>query len=283
MDIITLDRAITDKERAELLFQGHLLIYRNIEAMAELIDFSDHLLRTLLDGLEPITAQNHLCKETFLQRTGLAQTKFRTCDQPKQFFFKALAQCGVNLDEVFYDHFPMRIVPFDSKHNGAHRAAIGHHRDTWGSNIQCQQNWWAPIYPLEAERTIAFYPDYWQKPIANTTDSWNFSDFLAQRNKTQIERQVNYPSAPQPSESVDETGVVKVVIEPGDVLNFSSAHLHASVANSTAATRFSVEMRTVHKDDLNKKREAPNVDNHAQEPMYQWFRSILSKSPLMSP
>ena len=284
MKIIQLDQPIDDPQRATHLFRGELLVFRQIPAMQQLIDRTDTLLRNRLGGLEPARAQHQLSPEDFLQLTGEAQSEFRKSLWPKALFFEALQQCGVDLAETFYDHFPLRVVPCDrnndGSHNGAHRAAIGHHRDSWGANIHSQINWWAPIYPLETERTIAFYPDYWNKPLANNTASWRFENYLAERRKVPEERRSAYPSAPQPLEKVDESGVVKMVIAPGDILCFASAHLHASVPNSTDASRFSVEMRTIHHGDLQAGRAAPNVDNAATTPMYRWFRSIVDKRPL---
>lgn len=280
MKIITLDHPIDDRQRGQLLFEGHLLIYRQRSSMLELIDYTKSMLKIELADLEPTSAQRHLNTEQFLQATGAAQTRFRTDPKARQLFFQVLRECGVKTHSCYYDHFPLRVVPFCSSHTGAHRAAIAHHRDTWGSNIHSQQNWWAPIYTLSSERTIAIYPAYWHQAIANTTESWSFEEFLAARAKSEIERQVPYPSAPSPIQTVDESDVVKLVIEPGDVLNFASAQLHASVPNTTDATRYSVEMRTVHLSDLNANRQAPNIDNAASEPMYFWFKNIESKQKL---
>ncbi|WP_051559947.1 phytanoyl-CoA dioxygenase family protein [Marinobacterium jannaschii] len=284
MKIIQLDQPIDDPQRAEHLFRGELLVFRNIPAMRQLIDRTDQLLRDKLSGLDPVRAQHRLSPQDFLQLTGEVQSEFRKSQWPKDLFFAALQQCGVELSETFYDHFPLRVVPFDrdsdGSHNGAHRAAIGHHRDSWGANIFSQINWWAPIYSLEAERSIAFYPDYWDRPLANNTDSWCFEDYLAERRKVPEERRSAYPSAPQPLEVVDESGVEKILIEPGDILCFASAQLHASVPNSTDATRFSVEMRTINRQDLQAGRAAPNVDNAATTPMHRWFRGIVDKQPL---
>ncbi|WP_315982620.1 hypothetical protein [Aliamphritea spongicola] len=156
MDIIQLDQPISDAERAALLFAGHLLVYRQRPAMQRMIAYTRELLEDELQGLDPVTVQKHLSREEFLERVGAVQTRFRTSEDAKLIFFDVLRECGVTTEECYYDHFPLRVVPFDATHNGAHRAAIGHHRDTWGSNVQCQQNWWAPVFSLEAERTIAF-------------------------------------------------------------------------------------------------------------------------------
>ena len=54
-----------------------------------------------------------------------------------------------------------------------------------------------------------------------------------------------------------------MVVEPGDLLCFSGAHLHASVPNTSAEARVSVELRTVNRDDLEEGRGAPDLDGRA--------------------
>jgi ectoine hydroxylase-related dioxygenase (phytanoyl-CoA dioxygenase family) len=44
---------------------------------------------------------------------------------------------------------------------------------------------------------------------------------------------------------VDADDGVPVVIDPGEIIAFSSAHAHAGVANHTGLTRVSLETRTV--------------------------------------
>jgi len=282
MKITRLKQSLSDRERAVRLFDGELLIFQQRPAMLELIDVANQMLLEALDGLAPPTAQRTLTPEQFLQRTGRAQARFRKNRAVRTLFFEALRQCGVDTRRTCYDHFPMRIVPFDNSHDGALTAAIGHHRDSWGSNIHSQQNWWSPLYPLEPQRSITFYPDYWRRPLANTTDSWTFEKFLASRARSEVERAADYPSAPWPTEAVDESNAIQILLEPGDILSFASAHLHASAINTTNFTRFSVEMRTIGLTDIETGHTAPNVDNAAQQPMYNWFRMIEDETPLSS-
>ena len=280
MNIIRCNSPVSDKDRAEKNFKGDLLIYQNITAMHELIAYADQLLLDALDGIEPPKAQDHFSPDEFLKRTTKVQAYFRNSQAAKDLFFKALEQCGVDLNETYYDHFPMRIVPFDKSYDGAQCGVIGHHRDSWGSNIHSQINWWAPLYELEEDRTIAIYPDYWHKPIENNTSTWSHADYLKKRKEAEKELEVSYPSAPSPQAYVDESGVIKVMLTPGDIVSFASTHLHASVPNTTKFTRYSVEMRSMNKKDLTLNRTAPNVDNAATKPMYQWFKHILSKEKL---
>jgi len=280
MSIFHFNRPISDIERAERCFNGELLIFKNIAAMHDLIEFSDQLLKESLGDIEAIDAQQQFQPEAFLQRTGNAQKAFRTSQEAKALFFKAIEQCGVDLNHTYYDHFPMRIVPSDKAYDGANCGVISHHRDTWGSNIHSQINWWAPLYELEENRTIALYPDYWAKPIANDTATWSHLEFLKKRNEAPPERKGTYPSAPRPLAEVDESNMVKVMLAPGDVLCFASAHLHGSVPNTSQIPRFSVEMRTISKPDLVANRRAPNIDNAGEKHMYQWFRHIRNKEIL---
>lgn len=280
MQIIHSNQSMTDEERASILFSGDLIVYRQVSAMQDLCRYTDDFLRQGLSGHDPRTVQDQFSSSDYLHKMGILQKQFRTSHTPKTHFFRALVAVGVQPLSNYWDHFPLRVVPSRPSHEGAMRAGIGHHRDTWGSNIHSQINWWAPIYPLERERTIAFYPHYWDQPIANNTDSWSFQAYLANRKATPDERAVDYPSAPSPQAPIDESGVKKIVIEPGDILCFASAHLHASVPNTTEECRFSVEMRTVSLDNLQQQRTAPNVDNAASTPMYKWFKRIADREPL---
>ena len=282
MSISHSNHPISDKERAERCFSGELLVFKNIPAMQAMIKYSDALLTDALGGIKATEAQQQFLPEEFLQRTGNAQAQFRNSQEAKTLFFNVLAQCGVDLNNTYYDYFPMRIVPHDEDYNGAEYGEIGQHRDTWGSNIHSQINWWAPIYELEENRTIAVYPNYWNKPIANNTDTWSHLEYIKKRNETPAEREVSYPSAPSPQAKVDESNLIKVMLEAGDVLCFSSAHLHGSVPNTTEIPRYSVEMRTINKEDLKANRCAPNVDNAGKKHMYHWFKNIVSKEKLIT-
>ena len=279
MDIIQLDQPISDKERADYLFAGDIIVYKQQPAMHELIQYCHKLLHQALK-LDPVYAQQVLGKADFIAKTSQVQDDFKRDHKAKQLFFKVLKECGLDTQSAYYDHFPLRVVPANHQHNTSHRSSVSHHRDTWGSNLQAQQNWWAPIFPLSEERTIAFFPDYWSKPLANNTKSWSFDNYLAKRKVAQKQSEVGYPIAPTANEAVDESKIIKLIIEPGDVLNFASAHLHASVPNTTDTARFSVEMRTLSLADIYENRAAPNIDNEGTTPMYAWFKRIADDKKL---
>jgi hypothetical protein len=139
--------------------------------------------------------------------------------------------------------------------------------------VYAQTNWWAPIYPITPGRTIAFYPAYWSSPVENTSGDWDLEEIRSGRSSA--------PLVPEPTEPVDTASELRPVIEPGDLLCFSGAHLHASVPNSTGVARFSVEVRTVDaRDAAEDGRGAPNVDGEAPRVAKDWFRHVVDDTPL---
>lgn len=272
---------LTERERSNMLYDGQLLVFRQVPAMQELTVYTDKLLRQHLGECDPTTIQTRLNELNYLELMGRAQHEFRTDLKSKQLFFKALTQIGVNPESTYWDHFPLRAVPCGGTHSGGRCEAVDVHRDSWGANIQAQLNWWAPIYPLSPGRTMVFYPDYWRQPLPNDTATWSIDEYIRQRDLLpNKERAVGYSSVPLPTEPVKNSYVFPVIIEPGDILCFSSAHLHASGKNRSERTRFSVEMRTVNSHEVLGGYGAPNVDNAGVTPMYKWFRRISDNQSL---
>jgi hypothetical protein len=84
---------------------------------------------------------------------------------------------------------------------------------------------------------------------------------------------------PEPTATVDTASELRPVIEPGDLLCFSGAHLHASVPNTSGVARFSVEVRTADAGDAAGGRGAPNVDGEAPRVAAGWFRHVDAGTP----
>jgi hypothetical protein len=204
------------------------------------------------------------------------QRQVRGDEHARQLVGGALEEVGVDPQRTYWDRIRLRIVPpvAGDKEIGT----IGVHRDTWGSNVLSQTNWWLPVRPLASERTIAFFPSYWSRPIENTSASWDLDEIRARRRSG--ERDEDIPIVPEPTEPVDTEAELRVVIEPGDLLCFSGAHLHASVPNTTPETRCSVELRTVNVDDLARGRGAPDLDGRAPRVPLAWFKSMTDGRPL---
>ena len=80
--------------------------------------------------------------------------------------------------------------------------------------------------------------------------------------------------APRPLRPVDAEDGVPVVIEPGEIIAFSSAHAHVGVPNHTGLTRVSLETRTVSIADVRAGRGAPNIDGRGRWAAPGMFRRL---------
>lgn len=121
---------------------------------------------------------------------------------------------------------------------------------------------------------MAFYPELWHRPVANTSKSYNLAEILDQSRRGG-RNAVNADAAiPHLAEALDPASALPVVIPPGALIAFSGAHAHAGVPNSTGLTRLSLETRTVLIDDMGTARAAPNIDGDAPFMAPGWFRAV---------
>lgn len=266
-----LSAPLEDERRRELVYGGDLLVFKDVEPMAELCAFADRLIREELDTRDPTKAQFRLGKGDYLARVESLHKRFREHGDAKRLFLAALERIGVDLGSTCWDWLYLRVLPSGEEYASGRAAKLGFHRDTWSSNVYSQTNWWAPIYPISPGRTLAFYLEYWSRPLKNTSGGWDLDEVRARRRAGEPVALV-----PEPDEPVDSASELRVVVEPGDLLCFSGAHLHAAVPNATGLTRFSIEVRTVDATDAASDRGVPNVDGAAPRVAHGWFRHVTS-------
>jgi hypothetical protein len=271
--------ALEDGLRREFVYGGDLLVFKGVEPMAELCVLTDELAREALGVSEPVRAQCELDREDYLGRIGALQKRYREHPRVKELFLAALECVGVDLRQTCWDWVHLRVLPYGGGKTDRRTARLGIHRDTWASNVYTQTNWWAPVYPITPGRTIAFYPGYWNKAIANTSSDWDLEE-IRDRRRSEATPKKPIPVVPEPTEPVDPASELRMVIEPGDLLCFSGAHLHAGAPNTTGVARFSVEVRTVDARDAAGGRGAPNVDGAAPRVALDWFRCAVDGTPL---
>ena len=264
------------------VFAGNLLLFAPSPAMRNLLAQVRKVARECFDISHPPHAHRKYSRDEFLRRAEDAQKRVNTAEC-KQLFAAVLDGLGISRKNLFWDTLGLRVAPpiqnADDLALRGFRSFVPVHRDTWGAGFQSQINWWAPVWSLAARRTMGFYPSYWMRPLRNTSAEWSFREFLASRKRAANGSAAAYPSAPNALENPDESPV-PLRMRPGELLCFSSAHLHTSIANATALTRFSLEIRTLHLDDLRRNRGAPNADNESRCNIVGLFSSAADGAPL---
>jgi len=255
---------LADRRRSDLVFDGALLVFRSVAALDAFRAETDTLVRAAL-GDDPEHAHLRSAPEEFAAEASALQRRYRKDPAVRDAFLSVLHEVGMDSATAYWDWLYLRVQPHADQ---TPAGTLGVHRDTWSSNVLAQTNWWTPIYPITAERTVAFYPAYWKRPMPNTSADWD------------LDQPDGRPLVPVPSGPVDTAGEVRVVIEPGDLLCFSGAQLHASVPNTSGVTRFSVEVRTVGLDDVRQARGAPDVDGRAPHTAWRWFTQLTGSGSL---
>lgn len=254
-----------------LLFDGALLV---VSGVAAVVPFVEHARRLLAEAFAPAgveDAQAQLDDEDFLGRAGAVRATFRRDPRAHELAASVVGAFGLDGAATYWDRLNLRVLPTGASPQHAVDVALGAHRDTWSSNVYAQVNWWIPLHRVTAARALAFYPRSWETPVPNSSASWDLELLRRQRRDG---ASVTVPLVPAPTSPPDPVDALVVVIQPGDLLLFSGAHLHATVPNTSGAPRYSVEMRTVDLGDVRAGRGAPNVDGHAPRMPLEWFRNI---------
>lgn len=132
------------------------------------------------------------------------------------------------------------------------------HRDTWYGNSYSQINWCVALFDIAMEHSFAFHPDCFDKSVDNDSERFDYDDFIRRAGAEKYQGELVYPRALDMS----KIGLPhRFSLRAGQVLLFSGAHLHRTMPNTTQATRFSLDFRSVCLREHEEGVGAPNVDS----------------------
>ena len=261
------------KKFKEEIYSGRIFSFKKNSISLNLVAEIKNLISNRYEG--PLDNFHHFEKYEDLSVKLINELKNQ---KTLKYLFKSfLTDIGFNQGKTYWDKFVVRIAPASDKFKPRENSRIGIHRDTWGTNIHQQINWWAPINDLDVKNTLIFYPDYFSKKVRNSTASWDLNVYLEKRKQNDY----SYPSAPELLESLaTDIKILPITIEPGEILCFSGSHLHSSTKEKSLKTRFSYEIRTVCMDDIESNMQAPNIDCDLKWQFPKIFRHVETNSQL---
>ena len=268
-----IDKILNLSQFKKDIFKGKIFVFKKSKIILDLVQ--EIKKNILIEYNGPLEKLHHLdnCEEI----SSTLVTNLKKIPEFKKLFKIFLKEINFFHENSYWDQFRVRVAPAQNKFSYREASRINSHRDTWGTNIHQQINWWAPISSISETNTMIFYPDYFSKAVKNSTSTWDLNTYLEHRKREDF----SYPSAPQLLEDLpQDASVLSVNIEPGEILCFSGCHLHSSSKEKSDNTRFSYEIRTICQDDLDNRREAPNTDCDLQWQFPKIFRNINDNSPL---
>ena len=262
-----------DRERVH---RGELVVFRALPAMQGLAARVRAMAETAFAPHSPPLAQDAFAPADFLARAAALRQAFMREAEPRADFRRVIESLGLDPDATYADRLILRLQPSGGTHSGRRVRDLPPHRDTWGSNLMAQINLWGPVFPLDPGATMVIWPTLFERSLPNTSAGWDLERLR--------EAGGRYPLLPELRGPVDEAvPELPILIDPGDLLCFSGAHLHASRPNRTGRVRVSVDSRTVDLADIRAGRGAANVDGRAPRVGRDWFHRVSDGARLAEP
>lgn len=261
MSTILANSRIGDDARRRKVFQGDVFLYSATPASIALVEFARELIEEAFGERDPQTAQYDMPVEEFVAL--LADLKPRFINHPtcKKLLPAVMEDLGMDVGQTYFDVPRLRTSTADHYLDSGISYAYHAHRDCWYAAPFCQVNWWIPVYEVVPENVFALHPQYFDRPVRNGSSRYDYADWTAVSRPTAAQHVYSDTrDQPKPEEPVDLDTQIRLVPEPGGIMIFSGAHLHSTVTNTSGRTRFSIDFRTVHIDDVRSRRAAPNVD-----------------------
>ncbi len=262
MTAILFDQPINDDKRRERLYAGDIFVYSANEHSMALVELAREMIHDAFPGMDPALAQFEYSVEDYAAILMKLKPAFIHHPECKKIIPRMFEALGCELDQTYFDVPRMRTSTSDDYLTSGIAFAFHPHRDTWYSAPMSQINWWIPIFDIEAGNAMAFHPNYFDAPVKNNSEIYDYQEWNA-KSRFAVDKNVKSDTRPQPKAqeelALEPSDVI--VPPPGSMILFSAAHLHSSIPNQTGRTRFSIDFRVVHEGDLRDLRGAENVDS----------------------
>ena len=239
---------------------GEVLRLPPTPATRSAVEFAAARLAEAFPGLDPRSADARLGADEFLLRLTRARLEF--VQHPFNLPLARVLAASLGLDpaRTFSDRLRLRGVA-----SGAHRQpgashAYCVHRDTWYANPAAQINVWIALHEVTAAESFLFYPDCFDRPVRNDSDRFDLDDWLRLGGFQRPHPGKVFPQALD--EALGEA--VALAVPEAAALLFSGTHLHGTLGHDTGRTRFSLELRLVHLDDVEELERTRRLDSRAR-------------------
>lgn len=259
---IFIDSKMGDDARRKEIYRGNIFTISPTSASLKLCQLAKDLIYEAFGNADPERIQESIPAEECAKILAVLKPKFIHHPKAKEYVVEMLKESGCDLEKTYFDVPRMRTAfPGDYLKSGV-AYAFHPHRDTWYSAPFFQINWWMPIFELNSENCMALHPHYFSKPIKNGSRTYNYHKWKREsRHNAAQHVKADTRVQPRPEEPVELEPQVRLISNVGQAYLFSAAQLHSTVPNTSDVTRYSIDFRTVHLDDVMGRIGAPNVDS----------------------
>jgi hypothetical protein len=261
MSSVYFDPEQSDEERRQRLYAGDIVVLSPTPGTRALVSLARAMLEEAFAPHDPRNVHNHMTPESAAALLAKLKPDFIHHHECKKLIPTIMAEHDVDLSKLYFDVPRLRSAYPSHFLSSGIAYAFHPHRDTWYSAPMCQINWWIPIYSLDPNNSMAFYPRYIEEPVKNDSEIYNYYEWNT-KNRAAAAQHVKQDTReqPKPRQELDPLNM-RYLPPPAGVVVFSGAQLHETVPNTTNLTRYSIDFRTVHLDDVRARRGARNLDS----------------------
>ncbi len=270
---VSLDPTHDDAWIRDHLYDGQLIVYSARRPIEAVVDHARSMLCEAFAPLEPLTAQEHMPVERWVEIFASLKPRFMHDPTTIRLLSEVIDDLGWDMDQWYIDVPRFRGVTS----HGYLTTGVGYahhpHRDTWWSAPMQQINLWMPVYEYEGSSGMEYFPDWWDEPVPNSSNEFDYYDWNANGRAaaaTMIRADTRkQPKAVGPIELGEK---LRLVVPVGGAQVFAGCQFHGAVGNETGVARFSLDWRVVHLGDLRAGRGPANLDSNGKGTSLRDFR-----------
>lgn len=252
---------MTNETLRHSIYAGAIEKIPAIAASRILVDDVAGRIEQLFGSLHDVHERHNF--HSMYQDISLLREELANAEHYKKMVEAVTTELGFKREEVALDGLRLRCVLHNGHLDPGASRAYAPHRDTWFGNPKSQINFWIPLHDVTENQTFRFYPGYFNKKLANSSEGFSYEAYM-QNAGWQGTKAKTFVPTPQPLEEPVDENAHSFAAARADVLLFSAAHLHGTFPNDSGRTRFSLDFRLVHRADHAAGLGAPDPDNLSQ-------------------
>lgn len=259
------------KHHSELrdgIYRGKLFKKPMTSASQKAVSDTLKLLEDELGTIDVRHAYLHMSADDFFESIGRIRKQLFMDEHHRRNVHDVIQEMGLDPEQIAYEPFRLRVIQHLGHENPRAAAVYYPHRDTWYSHPQSLMVGWLPLHDLHEHETFEVFPDWWNRPVPNDSEIFDYSQWVLDGWQLKIGWQhklsgvkANYPQA---TSKVDLGKRVGFKCNAASNIIFPGGHFHKTLEQATGKTRFSLDFRMVHLRDLAENRGAPNADTRCK-------------------
>ncbi len=280
MSNVYFDCNATEAELRRGVHAGNIYVFGPRPSTQALVDLACERVTQAFAPLDPCEAQHQMNVEDFAALLSELKPGFMHDPQVKVILRQILADLGFDLEKMYFDVPRLRTMTHGDYLRTGIALAVPPHRDTWYAGTESQLNWWLPIRGVTSENTMIFHPEYFDRPVRNASNRYDH-DAWQRHSRADAAKHIGSDTRAHPDvlEEIGDQSDLRILCPAGSLILFSASHLHSTAPNTSGVTRFSVDFRTVHIDDITSTTGAPNVDNQCHGSTLAEYMQACDLSP----